>query len=90
MHGRGHHLNRRSLLRLETSCDKNATKEHQWCSGESIMPLSGLPLNELAGLRTLLRTGLETKPDDMALVSADGGHYWREPDHASKRRAANG
>ena len=54
------------------------------------MPLSGPPLNELAGLRRLLRTGLETEPDEMVLVSAEGGHAWRELDHASERLAANG
>ena len=37
------------------------------------MPLSGPPLNEPVDLRRLLRTGLATKPDEMALVSAEGG-----------------
>jgi hypothetical protein len=54
------------------------------------MPLSGPPLDELAGLRRLLGTGLETKSDEMVLVSAEGGHTWRELDHASGRLAANG
>jgi hypothetical protein len=36
-----------------------------------------------------LRTGLETKPDAMALVSAEGGHTWRELDRASDQLAAN-
>jgi hypothetical protein len=27
-----------------------------------------------------LRTGPETKPDEIALVSAERGHTWREPD----------
>jgi long-chain acyl-CoA synthetase len=53
------------------------------------MPLSGPPLNEPVDLRRLLRTGLETKPDEMALVSAEGGHTWRELDRASDRLAAN-
>jgi hypothetical protein len=54
------------------------------------MPWSGPPVSELADLRRLLRTGLETKPDAMVLVSAEGGHTWRELDHASERLAANG
>jgi hypothetical protein len=75
VHGRGRHLNRRSLLRLETSCDKNVTrKEHKWRSGRVSMPLSGPPLNEPVGLRRLLRTGLETRADEIALVYAEGGH----------------
>ena len=53
------------------------------------MPLSGPPLHEPVDLRRLLRTGLETKPDAMALVSAEGGHTWRELDGASDRLAAN-
>ena len=53
------------------------------------MPLSGPPLNEPVDLRRLLRTGLETKPDEMALVSAEEGHTWRELDRASDRLAAN-
>jgi long-chain acyl-CoA synthetase len=53
------------------------------------MPLSGPPLNEPVDLRRLLRAGLEIKPDEMALVSAEGGHTWRELDRASDRLAAN-
>ena len=53
------------------------------------MPLSGPPLDQPVDLRRLLRTGLETKPDEMALVSAEGGHTWRELDRASDRLAAN-
>jgi long-chain acyl-CoA synthetase len=53
------------------------------------MPLSGPPLNEPVDPRRLLRTGLETKPDEMALVFAEGGHTWRELDLASDRLAAN-
>ena len=53
------------------------------------MPLSGPPLNEPVDLRRLLRAGLATKPDEMALVSAEGGHTWRELDRASDRLAAN-
>jgi hypothetical protein len=53
------------------------------------MPLSGPPLHEPVDLRRLLRTGLETKPDAMALVSAEGGRTWRELDRASDRLAAN-
>ena len=53
------------------------------------MRLSGPPLNEPVDLPRLLRTGLETKPDEMALVSAEEGHTWRELDRASDRLAAN-
>jgi hypothetical protein len=53
------------------------------------MPLSGPPLNEPVDLRRLLRTGLETRADEIALVYAEGGHTWRELDRASDRRAAN-
>jgi acyl-CoA synthetase (AMP-forming)/AMP-acid ligase II len=54
------------------------------------MPLSGPPLNEPVDLRRLLRTGLETRADEIALVYVEGGHTWRELDRASDRRAANG
>lgn len=53
------------------------------------MPLSGPALNEPVDLLGLLRTGLETNPDAMALVSAEGGHTWRELDRASDQLAAN-
>jgi long-chain acyl-CoA synthetase len=53
------------------------------------VPLSGPPLDQPIDLRRLLRTGLETKPDEIALVSAEGGHTWRELDRASDRLAAN-
>lgn len=47
------------------------------------MPLSRAPpLNEPVDLRKLLRTGLKTKPDEIALVSAEGGHTWRALDRA--------
>ncbi len=53
------------------------------------MSLSGPPLGEPVDLRRLLRVGLETKPEELALVSAEGGHSWRELDRASDRLAAN-
>jgi long-chain acyl-CoA synthetase len=57
--------------------------------GGAAMPLSGPPLHEPADLRRLLRAGLESKPEAMALVSVEGGHTWRELDRASDRLAAN-
>src|SRR5262245_47842158 len=57
--------------------------------GRAAMPLSGPPLDQPIDLRRLLRTGLETKPDEIALVSVEGRHTWRELDRASDRLAAN-
>ena len=71
----GRHLNRPSRLQCEPSYDKSATPEEHKCRrGRASMPLPGPPLNEPVDLRRLLRTGLETKPDEMALVSAEEGH----------------
>jgi long-chain acyl-CoA synthetase len=53
------------------------------------MPLSGPPLEAPFDLRNLLGRGLESKPDDVALVSAEGSHTWRELDRASDRYAAH-
>jgi hypothetical protein len=55
------------------------------------MPLSGSPLNEPGdSSKALLRTILETKAEEIALVYAEGGHTWRDLDHASERLTANG
>jgi long-chain acyl-CoA synthetase len=53
------------------------------------MPLSGAPLDQPFDLRNLLGRGLESKPDEVALVSAEGGCTWRELDGASDRYAAH-
>jgi long-chain acyl-CoA synthetase len=53
------------------------------------MPLSGPPLEEPIDLRNLLARGLASKPDEVGLVSAEGGNTWRELDRASDRLAAN-
>lgn len=53
------------------------------------MPLSGPPLEEPIDVRNVLARGLATKPDEVALASAEAGHTWRELDQASDRLAAN-
>ena len=53
------------------------------------MPLSGPPLEEPVDLRNVLGQGLVSKPDEVALLSAEGGQTWRELDLASDRLAAN-
>jgi long-chain acyl-CoA synthetase len=53
------------------------------------MPLSGPPLDEAIDLRSVLGEGLGSKPDEVALVSAEGTCTWRELDHASDRYAAH-
>ena len=53
------------------------------------MPLSGGPLDQPFDLRNILGRGLESKPDEVALVSAEGGCTWRELDRASERYAAH-
>ncbi|HZA66296.1 MAG TPA: class I adenylate-forming enzyme family protein [Geminicoccaceae bacterium] len=57
--------------------------------GEIVVPLSGPPLAEPIDVRNILARGLEAKPDEVALASAEGGHTWRELDLASGRLAAN-
>ena len=56
--------------------------------GGASMPLSGPRLNEPVDLCRLLRTGLEIRADEIALVYAEGEHTWCELDRASDRRAA--
>ena len=53
------------------------------------MPLSGPPLDQPIDLRNVLARGLESKPDEVALVSAEGRQTWRELDRASDRYAAS-
>ncbi len=52
------------------------------------MPFSGPALNEPVPLTDLLKRGLESKPDELALVSAETRWSWRELDRASDRFAA--
>ena len=47
------------------------------------MPLYGSPLNEPIDLHDLLRCGLDVKPDDLAMVSAETRWAWRELDRRS-------
>jgi acyl-coenzyme A synthetase/AMP-(fatty) acid ligase len=53
------------------------------------MPIFGNTLNETVCLQDILRRGLETKPDESALVSLNKSYTWRELDQASQRLAAN-
>ena len=53
------------------------------------MPLTGRPLAAPVNMADVLRVGLETKPDDAALVSAGTRWSWRELDRATQRYAAN-
>ena len=53
------------------------------------MPISGPPLGTSFDLRHILKHGLETKPDDLALVSAATRWSWRELDQSSSQLAAN-
>ena len=53
------------------------------------MPISGPPLSTSFDLRHILKHGLETKPDEFALVSAATRWTWRELDRASTQLAAN-
>jgi long-chain acyl-CoA synthetase len=53
------------------------------------MPLNGAPLERPVNLVDLLRRGLETGADDVALVSAEDRRSWRELDEESRRLAGN-
>jgi len=53
------------------------------------MPLSGPSLDAPIDVRNLLARGLASKPDEVALLSAEVGHSWRELDQASDRLAAD-
>jgi long-chain acyl-CoA synthetase len=79
------------MVAAPTSSGKNAARElgNHGCIGEAIMPLSGPPLDQSVDLCNVLARGLEAKPDEAALVSAEGGHTWRELDRASDRYAAH-
>jgi len=52
------------------------------------MYLPGRKRDEPICVARLLARGLEIKPDDLALVSAEGRWSWRELEHASDRYAA--
>ena len=53
------------------------------------MPLYGDHLEGPVQLKDLLRKGLETKPDEAALVSLETRWTWRELDEAAERLAGN-
>jgi acyl-coenzyme A synthetase/AMP-(fatty) acid ligase len=53
------------------------------------MPLEGRTLNAPVDLRDLLRVGVATEPDAVAIVSATHQMTWRELDTASDRMARN-
>ncbi len=52
------------------------------------MPIYGPELDDPVSIPELLRYGLETKPDEDALISLDTRHTWRELDESSSRLAA--
>ena len=53
------------------------------------MTLSGATLDEPIQISNILQHGLDTKPDELALVSADTNWTWRELNATSDRLAAN-
>ncbi len=53
------------------------------------MPIVGPPLDQPVGVDAILNCGLETKPDDIALISAVTRWTWRELDQASHNLATN-
>ncbi|UCE64599.1 MAG: AMP-binding protein, partial [Nitrospirota bacterium] len=53
------------------------------------MPLAGPPLHKPFQLGQILKRGLETKPHELALVSAQTRWTWRELDQASDLLAFN-
>jgi len=53
------------------------------------MPIVGPPLSRPITLTQVLAVGLNTKPDDLALVSNESRWTWRELDAASSRLAAH-
>ncbi|MEM9660429.1 MAG: AMP-binding protein, partial [Planctomycetota bacterium] len=53
------------------------------------MPISGPPLEKPVRFKSLLEVGLETKPDEPALVSAEMSWTWAELEAATDRYAAN-
>ena len=53
------------------------------------MPLQGRPLDAPVDLRDVLRVGLDTGPDAVAIGSAIDRMTWRELDETSDRLARN-
>src|SRR5262245_9995501 len=53
------------------------------------MPLSGPSIEQPVRLVDVLRRGLEARPDEPALVSAEDRRTWRELEAESRRLAAN-
>jgi long-chain acyl-CoA synthetase len=58
-------------------------------SGNTVMPISGLPLEAPLQVHEILKTGVETKPDAAALVSRRQRWTWRKLDDVSSRLASN-
>ena len=53
------------------------------------MSISGAPLSEPLPVRGLLRAGLETRPEDHAVITHGARLTWRELEDSSTRLAAN-
>jgi long-chain acyl-CoA synthetase len=53
------------------------------------MPLTGPPLDAPADLAKFLSSCLKTKPDELALVSAETRWTWRQLEETSDRMARN-
>ena len=53
------------------------------------MQYTGTPLTEPVSLQNLLSTGLETRPEDDAVIAHDARLTWHELDESSTRLAAN-
>ena len=53
------------------------------------MPIYGDELKETVPILDILKRGLETKPDEPALVSLEESCTWREVEEASNNLAAN-
>src|SRR5215207_892973 len=66
------------------------SRQHALCIDPGgTMPLEGRPLNAPVDLRDLLRVGLDTEPDTVAVVSATDQMTWRELEDATDRLARN-
>jgi len=53
------------------------------------MPIYGDDLKETVAILDILKQGLDTKPDEPALVSLEESYTWREVEEASNNLAAN-
>jgi long-chain acyl-CoA synthetase len=66
-----------------------ARTKHCASNLEQALPISGPPLERPLSLIEVLSIGLQTKPDEPALVSNERRWTWRELDAASNRLAAH-